>query len=199
MSMIGFLSTPPTTEAAQRLFDEDVAEDGYVSNVSKLWAYQPELVEALFEVMRKAVKDQSLSFRQRGVLVAASVSTLGDSYCSVAWGEKLAAVTDADLAAGVLRGDDSRLEPDERALAVWARKVVADPNGIVANDVSALREAAFTDAQIFAITAFVALRLAFSTVNDALGAQPDGAFRASAPAQVRDAITWGRAIEPSAS
>ena len=38
----------------------------------------------------------------------------------------------------------------------------------------ALRDAGFDDAQIFAITVFVAARLAFSTVNDALGARPTG-------------------------
>lgn len=34
-------------------------------------------------------------------------------------------------------------------------------------------QAPFDDGQVFAITTFVALRLAFSTANDALGAQPD--------------------------
>jgi hypothetical protein len=52
--MIGFLATPPTTAEAQRLFDEDVADLGYVMNVSRLWAYQPDTVAGLFNLVRQA-------------------------------------------------------------------------------------------------------------------------------------------------
>src|SRR4029077_10651310 len=99
--------------------------------------------------------------------------TLGDSYCSLAWGKKLADAAGAELAAGVIRGDDAGLDRAEPALASWARRVTADPNTTTAEDVEVLRDSGFGDAQIFAITTFVALRLAFSVVNDSLGASPD--------------------------
>ncbi len=57
-----------------------------------------------------------------------------------------------------------------------------------------LREAGLDDGQIFAVTAFVALRLAFSTVNDALGAQPDAQLAESQPAQTRQLVTYGRPV-----
>jgi hypothetical protein len=38
---IGFLAVPPTTAEAQRIFDDDIADLGYVMNVSRLWAYKP--------------------------------------------------------------------------------------------------------------------------------------------------------------
>ena len=41
-------------------------------------------------------------------------------------------------------------------------------------------------------TAFVAFRLAFSTVNDALGAAPDKRLADDAPHAVRDAVSFGR-------
>ena len=44
------------------------------------------------------------------------------------------------------------------------------------------------------ITAFVALRLAFSTINDALGAQPDAQLAQSLPREVREAVTYGRPV-----
>jgi hypothetical protein len=40
--------------------------------------------------------------------------------------------------------------------------------------------------------ALVAFRLAFSTVNDALGAIPDEALRNAAPVEVRSSVTYGR-------
>jgi len=55
----------------------------------------------------------------------------------------------------------------------WARTVTRDPNGTSAADVQALRDVGLEDGQIMAVTVFVALRIAFSTVNDALGAAPD--------------------------
>lgn len=187
-----FLSEPPITTKAQALYDEDVAETGYVWNVTQLWAYQPDTVERLFELMSQAFKPSGLNFRQRGILVAAAASTLGDSYCSSAWGGKLAGASDPGIAAGVLSGTDIGLSEQERAMASWARKVVKDPNATTTDDLEELRDAGLTDEQIFAITAFVALRIAFSTVNDALGASPDVQLVQSLPAAVKEAVTFGR-------
>jgi uncharacterized peroxidase-related enzyme len=195
MSTIGFLALPSITSEAQALFDEDVAEDGYVMNVSKLWSHNAALVTNLFDLMGQSIADQNLSFRQRGILVAACASTLGDSYCSLAWGSKLAGVSDPDLAAAVIRGRDEGLSDEERELASWARKVASDPNDTTSHDVDSLRTAGFSDSQIFAITAFVALRLAFSTVNDALGIGPDAALLEAAPKAVVDAVGFGRSTQ----
>jgi hypothetical protein len=122
-----FLGEPPVTPPVQALFDDDLKDDGYVWNVTRLWAHQPETVTSLFGLMSQAFRPSGLSFRQRGILVVATASALGDE-------------------------------------------------------------------QIFAITAFVALRLAFSTINDALGAQPDGALARALPPEVRQAVTYGRPV-----
>ena len=191
-----FLGQPPITPQAQALYDEDVADSGYVWNVSRLWAYQPETVHRLFELMSEAFTPSGLAFRQRGILVAAAASTLGDSYCSMTWGGKLAGASDPDLAAGVLTGRDGELTAQEKAMAGWARKIVKDPNATTLADVQALRDAGLNDEQIFAITAFVALRLAFSTINDALGAQPDRQLVESLPKGIVGAVTYGRPASP---
>jgi hypothetical protein len=69
---------------------------------------------------------------------------------------------------------------------------VSDPNGTSDNDLRDLRSAGFNDAQIFAITAYIAGRLAFSTINDALGAQPDRELVANVPPEIREAVVYGR-------
>jgi uncharacterized peroxidase-related enzyme len=187
-----FLNEPPVSPAAQALFDEDLADDGFVWNVTRLWAHQPDTLAALFELMSQAFRGSGLSFRQRGILVTAAASALGDSYCSLAWGGKLSQASEAAVAAGVLDGRDTGLTSQERALAAWARKVARDPNATTPADIQLLREAGLDDRQIFAVTAFVALRLAFSTVNDALGAQPDAQLAQSLPPEVRAAVNYGR-------
>lgn len=95
MQTVGFLGVPEPTAEGERIFSDDVAEFGYVMNVSRLWAYQPATVAGLFDLLRQANAADSLSVRQRCVLVAACASAFGDSYCSLAWGSKLAKTSDA--------------------------------------------------------------------------------------------------------
>ena len=90
--------------------------------------------------------------------------------------------------------DTFGLTGQEKAMAAWARKVATDPNATTPADIQGLREAGLDDGQIFAITSFVALRLAFSTINDCLGAQPDAQLAASLPPEVREAVTYGRPV-----
>jgi uncharacterized peroxidase-related enzyme len=187
-----FLGEPPLSPEVRALYDEDLADGGYVQNVSRLWAHQPDTVNQLFTLMSQALAPSGLGFRQRGVLVIATASALGDSYCSLAWGGKLSEASGAEVAAGVLSGSDAGLTDQEKAMAGWARKVARDPNATTASDIQPLRDSGLDDGQIFAITAFIALRLAFAAVNDSLGAQPDGQLVLSLPQQVRDAVTYGR-------
>lgn len=168
---------------------------GFVMNSTVLLAYLPAIQEGLFEMLGTAKRAGDLSLRDMGILVTATASTLGDSYCSLAWGMKLSKGADAATAAGVLAGNDTGLTPAETALARWARRVVSDPNATTADDVQDLRDAGFDDQQIFAITVVVALRLAFSTINDALGATPDHGLEAIVPGPVREAVTYGRPMD----
>jgi len=189
-----FLGEPPMSPQVQALYDEDLAGGGYVSNGSRLWAHQPDTKKGLFELMSQAFRPSDLTFRQRGILVTAAASALGDSYCSLAWGGKLGKASDAAIAAGVLNGSDAGLTDQEKAMAAWARKVARNPNATKPADVQALRDAGLGEGQIFAITAFVALRLAFSTINDSLGAHPDAELAQSLPREVREAVTYGRPV-----
>ena len=191
----GFLGAAKDTRAARAYLEEDVEDLGYVMNGSRVWAHLPAEVEALFELIGRAKSVASLSMRQRAILVTATASTMGDSYCSLAWGQKLSTAADPDLAASVLAGTDAELTPAERALAAWARRVASDPNATTESDLDGLRDAGYDDPQILAITLFISLRIAFSTVNDALGALPDRELHDAVPPQVRDVVTWGRPAE----
>jgi SAM-dependent methyltransferase/alkylhydroperoxidase family enzyme len=190
----GFLAEPDVTSAVQRLFDDDQEDLGFVMNASRLWAHDPGVLDDLFALIGRTAKAGRLSLRERGILVTACASTIGDSYCSLAWGKKLADQAGDERAAAVLAGVDGPLDEQERALAGWARRVVGDANGVTGADVQALRDAGYDDGQVFAITVFTALRMAFSTVNDALGALPDRALHESVPERVRAAVTYGRPV-----
>ncbi len=190
----GFLRAAEPSPDVQRLYDGDMDGLGFVMNLSRLWALQPATLDGLSALLSQVARAGALTLRQRGVLIAATASSLGDAYCSLAWGTKLASEAGDEVAGAVLRGDDARLEQRDRALAQWARAATRDPNGTTPADVQALRDAGFDDAQILAVTVFIGLRVAFSMVNDALGARPDRRLLESAPAAVQAAVTYGRPV-----
>jgi uncharacterized peroxidase-related enzyme len=188
-----FLPVPPPSEASSALYSRDIAESGYVENLTRLWAWRPEIHDAFAKARTILMEKSSFSMRERALLVCATAATVGDSYCALAWGSKLAAETDPDTAAAVLQcREASELTARERELVTWARQVVREPNATRAEDVDRLRDAGLTDEDIFNATVFIAFRLAFSTVNDALGACPDSSLAAEAPRAVREAVVYGR-------
>ncbi|MDE3204311.1 MAG: hypothetical protein KGQ66_08805 [Acidobacteriota bacterium] len=195
-----FLTEPADSPDVQALYDQDLADDGYVSNAARLWAHQPTTFNRLFELMAFALEPARISDRQRGILIAAAASTLRDSYCSLAWGGKLSRMAGPVVAAGVIHGTDVGLSDQEHAIASWTRKIVTDANSTTPSDVRMLRDAGLSDLQIFSVTAFVALRVAYSMINDALGARPDSELVDSLPDAIVKAVTYGRpAFEAVAS
>jgi alkylhydroperoxidase family enzyme len=152
----------------------------------------PAAYPALFDLLGLMADVTGITFRERAVLITACASSMSDPYCALAWGRRLADETSPELAAMVVAGGDTGLDPREAAIARWARRVATDANGTTADHVDELRRVGLTDTQIFALTLFVAGRIAFSTVNDALGADPDAEMLATTPAVLREAVTFGR-------
>jgi uncharacterized peroxidase-related enzyme len=188
-----FLTDPPASEAASAAFADDLETDGYVSNLTRLWCWRPDVFSS-FTVLRASLTDGSeLTDRDRAVLVTAVAAERNDSYCSLAWGARLAKVTSDETAAQVIDSAPApALSERESALADWARRVVRDPNATTLSDIERLRDVGLGDREIFEATVFVAFRLAFSTVNDALGAAPDKQLADAAPDAVRAAVGYGR-------
>jgi uncharacterized peroxidase-related enzyme len=189
----GFLPDPPANDVVEKSYEADRSSDGYVWNVTRLWAWRPDLAESFAQIRAHLMQTSELGDRDFAVLVASTAGALGDSYCSLAWGGKLAALTDGETAAAVVSGREAaELSEREAALADWARQVVRDPNATKPADVDALRRAGLGDREIFEATLFVGLRLAFSSVNDALGTAPDRQLAAAAPEPLRVAVSYGR-------
>jgi alkylhydroperoxidase family enzyme len=198
-----FLGEPPATDESRFVYDKERDADGFVWNVSRLWSWRPDVYEHFGKLRKELTSSSALTDRDQAVMVTAMAATLGDSYCSLAWGKKLAALTDPETAVEVIDGVDqpAALSGREAALAAWTRAVVRDPNATTPADVERLRAAGLDEREIFEATVFVAFRLAFSTVNDALGAGPDKQLAESAPSPVREAVAYGRpaGAEPSSA
>jgi alkylhydroperoxidase family enzyme len=195
-----FIDEPAPSPERQALYEDDIKDLGYVMNLTRAWAWIPAISDGLFGLLDGAAQIGQLSYRDKGILITAMASRMRDSYCSLAWGTRLAEATDPATAAAVIAGESSEsMTVRDVALASWARKLAADPNSTSQEDVDGLRRAGFSDQQIVAVTAYVALRVAFSTVNDAIGAAPDQERAVAAPSEVVSAISFGRPTDQSPS
>ena len=192
----GFLPDPPPSEAVDRMYAADLDAQGYVAHLTRLWATCPEALHLLSQTLGLAGHLGGLDFRQRQLLITAGASAMGDSYCSLAGGDRLAAAATSETAAAVIGGATESLSASDAALVSWARRMARDPNATTQADVDELRTLGFDDGQVFAITLYVALRLAFATVNDTLGAAPDPELAERVPPAVLDAVSFGRPPAP---
>jgi alkylhydroperoxidase family enzyme len=192
----GFLADPPVDDRVHSMYASDLEGQGYVANLTRVWAHSPDTLGVLSYALELATDLSGLDPVERNLVVTAAASAIGDAYCSLAFGSKLAGSVGAEITAAIVQGDDRRLTQRGRLLTSWARQVAGDPNGTTAEQIAALREIGFDDRQIFGLTFFVALRVAFSTVNDALGATPDPELLARTPEQLDDAVTFGRRRTP---
>jgi len=112
-----YLDEPALSEGQQKMYDADLAEDGFVWDSSRLWAHQPGLDERLSALFVAAAKAAGLSTRDKAMLVIGQSFSIGDSYCSLAWGRWLTESDGAGTAAAALRGDEAPFTERERALA----------------------------------------------------------------------------------
>jgi uncharacterized peroxidase-related enzyme len=195
-----FLTDPPPSPESDAAYEANRDSDGYVANFTRLWCWRPDLFKSFVDVRLGLMGATTLSDREVAIVVTATVSAMGDSYCSLAWGSKLAKLAGDETAAGVIAGAvPGDLSARETALAEWCRTVVRDPVATTPEQIASLRDAGFDDREIFDATFLLSLRIAFSTVNDALGALPDRQLADAVPAPVRDAVSFGRPASEVAS
>ena len=191
-----FINPPGPSEESERIYRSIADVQGFVMNLSKAWAWRPDIFDGFADLRNQLTSQSTFSKLELAAMVCSAAAELGDSYCALAWGKTLAVESSPELAASVIDGSSvDGLTTRAGALAKWARKVARDPNSTTRQEVDALRSAGFNDREIFEATAFIAFRLAFSTVNDALGINPDGELFEGTPAIVRNSVTFGRSAK----
>jgi uncharacterized peroxidase-related enzyme len=186
------LEEPAQSAGQERLYAADMADHGYVWDLTRVWAHQPAAKEQLMALFASMADAAGLTPRNKAVIVIAQAAAIGDSYCAVAWGKRLSDWAGPQTAVAALTADDEPFSEREQALAGWARTVARSPGNSSPQDIQRLRDAGFKEPQIVALTIFAGLRTAFSSINGALGARPDIALAEALDPAVRAAITWGR-------
>lgn len=196
MSWIREPSDDELTEGAVAARAADVAHRGYVPNYTRVFAHRPEAYAA-WASLAGAIKG-SMGARRYELATLAAALRLRSSYCSLAHGQVLAdTVLDAGTVRAAVRGEDATgLTDVDRAVMRLADRVAAGAADMTPDDLTELRDLGLDDAEVLDVVLAAAARCFFSTVLDAVGAEPDAAYAGLDPA-LRDALTVGRPIAES--
>jgi len=159
------IPTPDTAPAAARpLLDAVNAKLGVIPNMFRLIANSPAGLEAVLGLNGALGKTLDVKTRERIALAVAAVN--GCDYCMSAHtylGLNLAKLDEAEVAANRLgRSNDAKAD----AAIGFARKVAEARGKVSGADVSAVKLAGYTDAQVVEIVLVVAENFLTNLVNN---------------------------------
>lgn len=171
-----FISTSPTADsepAFAAYVDSQRGFWGFVPDYTGCFANQPEIATAWI-ALASAVR-ATMDRRRFELVTIAAARARGSAYCTAAHAKMLQEVCDDEATLRGLAADPSggQLSPVDAAIYRFAVKVATAPGSVTHSEIEELRALGLADAEIASITYAVGVRLFFTTVLDALGAQLD--------------------------
>jgi uncharacterized peroxidase-related enzyme len=196
MSYIRTIAPEEARGAVLALYERQRGDLDYLPNYARVFCHRPQVMQAWADLQR-AIREE-LDTRTYSLITLAAALAIRSSYCALAHGRKLLQryFTEEELIAIVRDEDNSALSGAERVMMRFARKVALDSSSVTAADIDALRDAGFSDAQVFDIAAAAAGRCFFAKLPDALGVRPDAAL-GDLPQALRELLESGRPVEPA--
>ncbi|HEY3262555.1 MAG TPA: hypothetical protein VGJ95_20180 [Pseudonocardiaceae bacterium] len=182
------------SDAVGRLFDAERARLGYLPNFARVFALRPQVYRAWAE-LNTTIK-AGMDLRRYELATLAAALQLRSSYCALAHGTLLRdRFHDAETVRRIAADHhDAGLDDTDVAIMDFAAKVAADASSVTAADVDILRRHGLSDLDVFQVVLAAAARCFFSTVIDAVGAEPDAGYRTSVDPELRRLLTVGRPI-----
>jgi uncharacterized peroxidase-related enzyme len=178
---------------ASDLVEADRSARGYVPNYTRALLNRPDVYRAWRGLI--GAISATMDERRYELATLAAARRLRSSYCALAHGKVLADrfLTPAEVAELARGRDVDSLDEVDRAVLELADKVAADATTVTREDVDRLRALGLSDADVVDVVLAAAARCFYSKTLDALGVEPDAAYR-DLPADLRDALTVGRPI-----
>jgi uncharacterized peroxidase-related enzyme len=194
MTFIETVAADEATGATAELYAAEEEVFGFLPNLVKAFSLRPEAYFA-WKQLNGAIKG-GMDLRRYELATIAAARELRSSYCALAHGSVL--MDKGFLEPEALRAvvsDDGTAGLDEVDIAVMdlAATVAEDAGAVEQADIDRLRSLGLSDQDILDVVLAAAARCFFSTVLDALGAEPDARYSQLDPA-IRDVLTVGRAI-----
>jgi uncharacterized peroxidase-related enzyme len=188
MAFIEIAADRDAGEEAARLFAEDQESLGYIANHTRLFARRP-AVSGAWRQLNAAIK-ASMELRRYELATLAAARRLRSTYCALAHGKVLRdRFHDAATVAAIVSDHhQAGLDPVDVAVMDFADQVVTDAAAITAADVEVLRAHGLSDSDILDVALAAAARCFFSKVLDAMGAEPDEAYRTLLEPELHQAL-----------
>jgi uncharacterized peroxidase-related enzyme len=195
-----FIDTIPVHQAhgaVRELYARQQSHFGYVPNYAKAFSCRPELMK-YWAAMQAEIR-RHVDRRRFELVTFAAAHSLRNTACALAHGRALTEYHSAGEVQAIATGGPlNELSDADVAMIGFARKVAADASAVTADDAAALRDAGFSDPEIFDIAAIAAARSFFTKLLDGIGCEPDSAFlKIEEP--LRTALVVGRPISEQAT
>ena len=193
---MSFIETTPPEDAlgaVAAMYARQQSAWGYIPNYAKVFSLRPEVLarwgQLLAEIRRPLDK------RRFELLTFVAACDLDNSACALVHGKALREFfSDAQILAIAEGRYDAILSEAEQAMVTFARQTTNDATKTTADQVAALKQHGYTDADIFDIAATAAGRAFFAKLLDALGVLPDSPLLAL-DESFRRALSLGRPID----
>lgn len=173
----------PLPEHTQSYFDLCAEKLGLVPNVLRAYAFDIEKLDAFTALYNDLMLGESGLTKLEREMIAVVVSSVNRCwYCQVAHGAAVRAYS-GDPALGEAMVMNWRVAPlDDRqtAMLTFAEKVTQDSASIAEADRQALRDAGFTDRDIWDIASVAGFFAMSNRVASATGMQPNTEYHAQA-------------------
>ena len=188
-----FINTIPDADIGddvRAMYERQQSFWGFVPNYAKVFSWRPEIM-GLWAQLQAGIK-RNMDKRRFELVTFAAAHTLRSTLCTLAHGRTLTTWFSQEDVQLMARGaSPASLTAAEAAMMAFSRKVARGAFLISAADVDELKTHGFTDAEVFDIAAAVAGRAFFSTLNEALGVEPEPPLLNLEP-EFRRTLTVGR-------
>jgi uncharacterized peroxidase-related enzyme len=173
MSFIQTIAPEHATGEVAELYERLQGKLHYLPNYARMYCHRPAVMAALAK-LQDTLKEH-MEPRLWALIALAVAREIGSSYCTLAFARRLlrSHLSQTELLVILAGQAHSPLTEGERAAMALAVKVARDATAVNQDDIDRLRQAGFSDAQVFDVVAAAAWRCFFARVPDALGANPD--------------------------
>jgi uncharacterized peroxidase-related enzyme len=188
---MSFIETVPEDAAAgqaAQAYAEQLTVRGYVPNYLRLFALRPGVYAAWRQLVGSITSEMDLRRYELATLAAARA--LRSAYCATEHGMVLRNnFYDADTLRHIASDHTTAgLAAADVAVMDFADQVARDASSVGPQEIQRLRGAGLSDAEIFDVALAAAARCFFSTVLQAMGAEPDAVTLLGLEAPLRAAL-----------
>jgi uncharacterized peroxidase-related enzyme len=173
------LDNAALTPAMQAYFDKCTEKLGFIPNVLKAYAFDMGKLEAFVAMYNDLMLAPSGLSKLEREMIAVAVSAHNRCYyCLVAHGAAVRGLSDDPVLGElmVMNYRAARLDRRQRAMLDFAVKLTAEPFAIEEVDRAALREAGFSDRDIFDIAAVAGFFNMSNRIASATDMRPNSAY-----------------------